>query len=71
MESMVFPAGLMAGCILLLHGMFSFVKRAFSTDTMILRFNFISDNMNNNSEGWMIDNIRHIQLTWVAEYMTC
>jgi hypothetical protein len=27
-------------------------------DTMILRFNFISDSINNNKEGWMIDNIR-------------
>lgn len=27
-------------------------------DTMILRFNFISDSINNNMEGWMIDNIR-------------
>jgi len=25
---------------------------------MILRFNFISDNIENNKEGWMIDNIR-------------
>ncbi len=27
-------------------------------DTMILRFNFISDNIHNNKEGWMIDQIR-------------
>jgi hypothetical protein len=27
-------------------------------DTMILRFNFISDNINTNKEGWMIDDIR-------------
>ena len=31
---------------------------AFPPDTMILRFNFISDNLNNNKEGWMIDQIR-------------
>lgn len=36
------------------------VKRPaeFPPDTMILRFNFISDNLDNNREGWMIDNIR-------------
>ncbi|MEI6436593.1 MAG: T9SS type A sorting domain-containing protein [Bacteroidota bacterium] len=36
------------------------VKKAssFPPDTMILRFNFISDNINNNKEGWMIDQIR-------------
>ncbi|MCD6113381.1 MAG: T9SS type A sorting domain-containing protein [Bacteroidales bacterium] len=27
-------------------------------DTMIVRFNFISDNIENNKEGWMIDNIK-------------
>lgn len=27
-------------------------------DTMILRFNFISDSIDTNKEGWMIDNIR-------------
>jgi len=27
-------------------------------DTMILRFNFVSDNLQNNREGWMIDQIR-------------
>lgn len=26
-------------------------------DTMILRFNFVSDSLNNNREGWMIDNL--------------
>jgi hypothetical protein len=30
----------------------------FPPDTMILRFNFISDSINNPHEGWMIDNIR-------------
>jgi hypothetical protein len=28
------------------------------TDTMIIRFNFISDSIQTNKEGWMIDNIR-------------
>ncbi len=27
-------------------------------DTMIIRFNFVSDNIETNNEGWMIDNIR-------------
>lgn len=27
-------------------------------DTMIVRFNFISDSIENNNEGWMIDNIK-------------
>ena len=27
-------------------------------DTIIIRFNFISDSIQNNKEGWMIDNIR-------------
>ena len=27
-------------------------------DTMIIRFNFISDSIQNNKEGWMIDNIK-------------
>ncbi len=27
-------------------------------DTMVVRFNFISDNIENNKEGWMIDNIK-------------
>ena len=27
-------------------------------DTMIIRFNFISDSIDNNREGWMIDNIK-------------
>jgi len=31
---------------------------SFPADTMILRFNFISDNIQNNREGWMIDDIR-------------
>ena len=30
----------------------------FTGDTMIVRFNFISDSIDNNREGWMIDNIR-------------
>jgi hypothetical protein len=30
----------------------------FPLDTMILRFNFVSDNDNTNKEGWMIDQIR-------------
>jgi hypothetical protein len=30
----------------------------FPPDTMIIRFNFISDNVPNNKEGWMIDHIR-------------
>jgi hypothetical protein len=30
----------------------------FPPDTMIIRFNFISDNDNHNKEGWMIDQIR-------------
>jgi hypothetical protein len=31
-------------------------------DTMILRFNFISDNIHHNREGWMIDDIRIFSL---------
>ena len=27
-------------------------------DTMIIRFNFVSDSIENNREGWMIDNIK-------------
>jgi len=34
------------------------VKLDFPPDTMIIRFNFISDSINDNKEGWMIDNIR-------------
>jgi hypothetical protein len=34
----------------------------FPPDTMIVRFNFISDNVNNNKEGWMIDQIRLFSL---------
>jgi hypothetical protein len=30
----------------------------FIGDTMIVRFNFISDNIENNKEGWMIDDIK-------------
>ena len=30
----------------------------FEGDTMIVRFNFISDSIGNNKEGWMIDNIK-------------
>ena len=33
-------------------------KFNFPPDTMIVRFNFISDSINNPKEGWMIDNIR-------------
>ncbi|MFW6020171.1 MAG: hypothetical protein ACOCPM_06280, partial [Bacteroidales bacterium] len=28
------------------------------SDTMIIRFNFVSDSIDNPKEGWMIDNIR-------------
>ncbi len=34
------------------------VKLSFPLDTMIVRFNFISDGVNHPKEGWMIDNIR-------------
>jgi len=34
----------------------------FPPDTMIIRFNFISDNVQNNKEGWMIDQIRLFSL---------
>jgi len=34
------------------------VCKTFPPDTMIVRFNFISDNINNPKEGWMIDDIR-------------
>ena len=35
------------------------VKKAVQfADTMIVRFNFISDNIDNHKEGWLIDNIR-------------
>jgi hypothetical protein len=35
------------------------VKSAFYMgDTMVIRFNFISDSIQSNKEGWMIDNIR-------------
>ncbi len=30
----------------------------FGGDTLIVRFNFISDNVESNNEGWMIDNIK-------------
>lgn len=33
-------------------------NRYFEGDTMIVRFNFISDNIENNKEGWMIDDIK-------------
>jgi len=33
-------------------------RQDFPPDTMILRFNFISDNDNHDKEGWMIDQIR-------------
>lgn len=32
-------------------------KKNFPPDTMIIRFNFISDSINNSKEGWMIDDI--------------
>jgi len=35
----------------------SYVLTALPIDTMILRFNFISDSINSNKEGWLIDNI--------------
>jgi hypothetical protein len=34
----------------------------FPPDTMIIRFNFVSDNVNSNKEGWMIDHIRIFSL---------
>lgn len=34
------------------------MKKSFPPDTMIIRFNFISDSIDNPKEGWMIDNIR-------------
>jgi hypothetical protein len=34
----------------------------FPPDTMILRFNFVSDENNNNREGWMLDHIRLFSL---------
>jgi hypothetical protein len=33
-------------------------KKDFLGDTMIVRFNFLSDNIENNKEGWMIDDIK-------------
>lgn len=33
-------------------------SKDFIGDTMIIRFNFISDSIENNKEGWMIDNIK-------------
>ncbi|MFA6403774.1 MAG: T9SS type A sorting domain-containing protein [Salinivirgaceae bacterium] len=38
------------------------VKKGYWYDTMIVRFNFISDTIPDNKDGWMIDNIR---LFWV------
>lgn len=38
------------------------VKTTFPPDTMILRFNFLSDGIGTNREGWMIDNIRLFSL---------
>lgn len=32
-------------------------------DTTIIRFNFVSDSLNNNKEGWLIDHIRLIEYT--------
>ncbi len=39
-------------------------------DTMILRFNFISDSINTNSEGWLIDDIRlySVFLSGITDY---
>jgi hypothetical protein len=34
------------------------MKQFTPSDTMIIRFNFISDSINNNKDGWMIDDIR-------------
>jgi hypothetical protein len=45
----------------------------FPPDTMLLRFNFISDNINNSREGWMIDDIRIFSIdlgSGVTESMT-
>jgi hypothetical protein len=42
----------------------------FPPDTMIIRFNFISDNDNHNKEGWMIDHIRIFSIdlgSWIGE----
>ncbi|MBN1181046.1 MAG: T9SS type A sorting domain-containing protein [Bacteroidales bacterium] len=33
-------------------------------DTLILRFNFISDSIDNGMEGWMIDHIRLFSIIW-------
>lgn len=38
------------------------VKQEFPPDTMIIRFNFISDNINNPHDGWMIDDVRLFSL---------
>ncbi len=38
------------------------VKQTFPPDTMIVRFNFISDAIDNPYEGWMIDDIRLFSL---------
>ncbi len=38
-------------------------NQEFSGDTVILRFNFISDSIQNNKQGWMIDNIKLISNT--------
>lgn len=36
-------------------------------DTFIIRFNFISDSINHNKEGWMIDNIRYFTMVVYGE----
>jgi hypothetical protein len=40
--------------------------KAESADTVILRFNFISDNIDNGKEGWMIDDIRIYSIYFYA-----
>ncbi|MBE9467726.1 MAG: T9SS type A sorting domain-containing protein [Bacteroidetes bacterium] len=39
-------------------------------DSVILRFNFISDSIQNNKEGWMIDNIKLISNTDLGDIKT-
>lgn len=38
------------------------VNDYWESDTLFIRFNFISDDIDNNKEGWMIDNIRMYQV---------
>ncbi len=40
------------------HELFVRNRLGFDGDTMIIRFNFISDSIETNREGWMIDNIK-------------